>query len=182
MKKSPIILRKTTVKDTPFLMKWFNDRENIRFMSPLIRARRHTLRSIKKEIRSIDPEYERLFTIYQRGEKTPIGHAGIDDLSLIDRRGEIYYLIGDKDQQGKGYGKIIVAELLNYAFNRLHLNSIAATTVIKNKASMHILKKAGFQKVGVYRMYNCINGKFVDEVIYDLIASDYRRKVNGRPR
>jgi diamine N-acetyltransferase len=115
--------------------------------------------------------------VYLKGKKDPIGHAGIDDLDFDDKRGEIFFLIGDRKEQGKGYGKEIVKLLLKYGFKQLHFHSIFASAVIVNISSQKILERSGFRKIGVRRGYNLINGKFLDEVFYDITIDDYKREV-----
>ena len=171
-----LFLREVRLADAPLLVRWFNDHNNVRYMSPIIRGKRHTLPSMKTEIRSIDPEYEQLFIVCRRKTQKPIGHAGIDDLFRLDKRGEIFFLIGEKDEQGKGYGKEIVSLLLEQAFGKLKLHSVSASAVLENKASIAILKKAGFRKIGVRRDYNRINGKYVNEVLFDLLVTEYLKK------
>lgn len=145
-------------------------------MSPLIRGKKHTIRSVQKEIKTLDPEYERLFVVCEKKTQKPIGHAGIDDIFRLDKRGEIFFLIGEKKEQGKGYGKEIVSLLLEYAFKKLKLHSVSASAVIGNNASIAILMKAGFRKIGIRRDYNRIQGKYVDEVLFDLLEKEYARK------
>lgn len=172
-----VFLRRVKVQDAPLLVRWLNDKRNTRYMSPIIRCHRHTLRSVRKEIKSLDPFYERLFMVYVRGQEKPIGHAGVDDIFFEDKRGEIFFLIGDRENWGKGYGKEIVDALLWYGFKRLHLNGLFATAAVDNIASIKILKKAGFKKIGIRREYNYINGRFVDEVLFDLTYRDYAKRV-----
>lgn len=171
-----LFLRKVGLADAPLLVRWFNDHSNVQFMSPIIRGKKHTLPSIKTEIRSIDPEYEQLFIVCRRKTQKPIGHAGIDDLFRLDKRGEIFFLIGEKSEQGKGYGKEIVSLLLEQAFGKLKLHSVSASAMVENRASIAILKKAGFKKIGIRRDYNWINGKYEDELLFDLLDKEYSRK------
>ncbi len=170
--KERLILRSLNVNDAPLLVKWFNDNNNVRFMSPLIRGKKHSLLSVRTEIKGIDKEYERLFLVRKKENNTPIGHAGIDDIFMLDKRGEIFFLIGEKSEQGKGYGKEIVSLLLEHAFKKLKLHSVSASAMAENKASIAILKKAGFKKVGVKRDYNYVAGKYADEILFDLLAGE----------
>ncbi len=174
-----IFLRKVKLNDARILVHWFNDKRNVQYMSPLVRCHRHTLRSVRKEIKNVDLFYERPFMVYVKGKEEPIGQAGIDDIFLEDKRGEIYFLIGDRENWGKGYGREIVNALLRYGFKRLHLNSLFATATVNNIASNKVLKKAGFKKIGIRREYNYIKGRFVDEILYDLTAKEYFKRVKN---
>ena len=175
--KDNIILKPVMLKHATVLLKWFKDKENVKYMSSIIRYEKHKLKSIENDIKTSDPRFERLFMVYLKGKKDPIGHAGIDDLDFDDKRGEIFFLIGDRKEQGKGYGKEIVKLLLKYGFKQLHFHSIFASAVIVNISSQKILERSGFRKIGVRRGYNLINGKFLDEVFYDITIDDYKREV-----
>ncbi len=178
-------LREVKFTDAELIANWCNDKENIKYMSTLVRCKVHSKENIEKEINNIDPNYERLFMIClkckenekgKEGEESkefPIGHAGIDDLDFDDLRGEIFLMIGEKGEHSKGYGLETVKLLLNYGFNKLGLNSIFATVAVENKPSLRLLEKAGFKQVGIRREYNKINGRFVDEVFFDIIKTDY---------
>jgi len=167
-----ITLRPTSIKDAPLLVQWYNDEDNVKFMSTIVRCYHHTLKSVTQELKASNPDYERTFIILKNGK--PIGEAGIDDLDLHDKRGEVYILIGDKSEQGKGYGLIAMKKLVAYAFKTLKLNSLFATATIKNLSSIKTLQKVGFRKVGIRKEYHHLNGKFYDEVLFELLKRDFR--------
>jgi len=169
-----ISLRKVNTEDASLLVKWFNDKENVKYMNTVIRCKDHSLQSVSDEIDDIDEEYERLFIIESGGK--PIGHAGIDDIDNNDKRGEIFFLIGEGEFKGKGYGKEIVRLLLDHGFNKLKLNSIIASAVVDNKKSIKILLDCRFKQRGIGREYNFIDGKFLDEVFFDITLKDYENK------
>ena len=62
----------------------------------------------------------------------PIGQAGIDELDFLDKRGEIFFLIGNEAEKGKGYSHETIRLLIDFAFKRLKLNSLYATATVKN--------------------------------------------------
>lgn len=173
MAENRIFLRKATLKDAPLIAKWFNDKKNVYYMNPVVRCYHHTAKSIAQDMKNADPGYERWLMICLKSNKKPIGHAGIDELDLYDKRGEIFFLIGDKEEQGKGYGKEALGLLLDHAFKKLKLHSLFATVTPTNKPSLKTIKKFGFKKVGVRREYNNYNGKFVDEILFDLLDRDF---------
>jgi RimJ/RimL family protein N-acetyltransferase len=178
MFKNRIFLRKVVIKDAPLLAKWFNDKKNVYYLNPIIRCRKHTTKSIADELKNSDFEYERLFMICLKSNRKPIGHAGIDDLDFYDKRGEIFFLIGEKEEQGKGYGLESLRLLLNYAFNKLKLHSLLATVTPNNKPSLKMLKKTGFKKVGIRREYNNYNDKYNDEILLDLLDREFFLRKN----
>jgi diamine N-acetyltransferase len=175
-KQNAISLRLIERKDAQLIADWYNDSETARYMSTLVRCKYHTKDKVEKEIDEIDLDYERLFMVMEEGNPVPIGHAGIDDMDQHDRRGEIYFLIGDKKAKGKGYGKLIVRALLEYAFAELSLNMVCASVTIGNKPSMAVIEKSGFRKVGIMREYNYIKDVgFLDEAFYDITLADWKQ-------
>ncbi|MFH1276546.1 MAG: GNAT family protein [Candidatus Woesearchaeota archaeon] len=169
--KKQINLRDVELRDAEIIANWFNDQNNVQFMSTVVRCLHHTKESVENDIKNIDLNFERLFIVELENES--IGYAGIDDIDFDDKKGEVFVIIGDKDQQGKGYGQQVMKLLLKVAFDELKLNSLFATVTVENKASSIMLQKSGFKEIGIRREYNYINGKFVDEIFYDLIRRDY---------
>ncbi len=168
-----VYLRPVNLKDARLIAEWFSDSNNIKFMSTAVRCRKHSEKGIEEEIKSSDPGYERLFMVCLAEDDSVIGHVGIDDIDLDDKRGEIFFLIGDKAHHGKGYGKAAAALLVKYAFEEMKLNSLFATATKSNVASISVLRKVGFKDIGVRRQYNFIDGEFLDEMLLDMTLQDY---------
>src|SRR3989338_8098098 len=169
---SKISLRKITARDAPLLARWFNDQSLVGQMSTVLRCNHHTVNSVKKDIQNVDSRSERWFMVHIPEKKQPIGHGGIDDIHRHDQRGEVFFLLGDKAEWGKGFGTEIVRALVQYGFEKLRLHSLFASATITNISSQKVLEKAGFHRIGLRRGYNYINGKFIDEVFYDLTKKD----------
>jgi diamine N-acetyltransferase len=173
MPNNSVFLRKIMPADAGLIAGWFNDKENVKYMSTYVRCKIHSKESVEEEIRTSDERYEHLFTVCLAGSGRPIGTAGIDDIDPADKRGELFFLIGEKDEKGKGHGREIIRQLLAYAFREAGLNSLFATAAIKNGAAIALLEKSGFRKIGVRRQYNNIDGIYVDEVFYDMTTDEY---------
>ena len=169
---SKLYLQPVKVTDAKILAQWFNDHENVKYMSPYVRCLKHTPKSVALDIKNTDPDLERQFMVYIKNKKEPIGYAGIEEIDFDDKRGEIYFLIGDRSEQGKGYGQEITRLLIDYAFNKLKLHSLFADVTVLNKPSIKLMEKCGFRRIGVRRDYNYIDGKFVDEVFFDLVKKE----------
>ncbi len=170
-----IYFRPMKLEDAKLVSQWYNDTDTKRYMSTTVRGYKYSPRDIKKEIKENNPKEELWFMVCLRSDNKPIGQAGIDDLDFLDRRGEIFFLIGDKNEKGKGYSREIVRLLLDYAFKKMKLNSLFATVTVENIPSLKVLEKAGFKKIGIRRQYNYIGGKFLDEVFLDFTAKDYKK-------
>lgn len=174
MTDDDIELRRLHIDDAELISEWLNDKENIKYMSTVVRCKNHSKESIERNIKHSDPTYEQEFIIILKDSKRPVGYCGIDGLDLYDKTGEIFFLLGDKTQQGKGFGKKSVRLLLDYAFKEMGLNNILGTATVENKSSIIVMEKAGFKRIGIRREYNYIDGEFMDEVMLDMIYKDYK--------
>ncbi|TJY43877.1 GNAT family N-acetyltransferase [Cohnella pontilimi] len=70
----------------------------------------------------------------------------------------------DQFEQNKGYMTEAVGLLVRYAFELLKLHRIEANIMPRNKGSLRVVEKLGFQHEGLARKYLKINGKWEDHI------------------
>ena len=68
--------------------------------------------------------------------------------------------------------------VLRYGFETMRLNKVEACTDSRNVASMRLLGKLGFHQDGVLRENTYYHGRFTDEAIFSLLASEWRNAAN----
>ncbi|NLC92681.1 MAG: GNAT family N-acetyltransferase [Treponema sp.] len=61
------------------------------------------------------------------------------------------FLIGEKENRNKGYGKQIIKEALNIAFNKLNLEKIRLCVYDFNISAINCYESVGFKKVSFYK-------------------------------
>jgi [ribosomal protein S5]-alanine N-acetyltransferase len=83
-----------------------------------------------------------------------------------------YYL--DYEQNGKGYTSEAVSQMLEFAFNIIHLHRVQAGVMPKNNPSVRVLEKNGFRKEGLAFRYLNINGVWEDHFIFAITQEDYK--------
>lgn len=105
-----------------------------------------------------------------------IGNLGLHDIDLHSRKTEFGIFIGKKDLWGKGYGTEAVLLALKLAFEGLNLNKVFLRVFTGNKRAQKCYEKAGFKKEGVLRQDMFKNGKYLDSVIYSVLAEEYFQK------
>ena len=66
-----------------------------------------------------------------------------------------------------------VSELLAYGFSVLDLNKIRALVVPDNIASAKLLERLKFQKEGVMRQAQFVNGKYDDLIAFGLLREEW---------
>lgn len=77
------------------------------------------------------------------------------------------------DQQGKGIITKVVTAMIDHAFNDLGLNRVEIHCADGNLRSRAIPERLGFHQDGVMRQGGLLNGKFVDKVIYSMLADEW---------
>ena len=73
---------------------------------------------------------------------------------------------------GKGLMTEALEAVIKFAFGKLGLHRIYATTHIDNRASQRVLEKLGFRKEGVLRKHGRLQGQWTDSVMYGLLNTD----------
>lgn len=77
---------------------------------------------------------------------------------------------------GRGGGGRAVVD---YAFGRLGLHRVEIRCAADNHRSRAIPERLGFTQEGVLRESGYLNGRFVDMVVYGVLASEWRAGAAG---
>ena len=97
-----------------------------------------------------------------------IGLIDLFDFDAKNSRAGIGIIISE-NFRNQGIGKESLGLILNYAFTHLSLHQLFANITTNNEASLLLFSNFGFQKIGIKKDWNKINGTFVDEVLFQLI-------------
>lgn len=100
------------------------------------------------------------------------GQIEYNYLDWKNRKTEIGFWLGESFQ-GKGLVTKSCRVLIDYAFNELKLNRIEMRCGFENKKSRKIAGKLGFTEEGIVRQVEWLQGRFVDFVIYGMLASEW---------
>jgi ribosomal-protein-serine acetyltransferase len=74
--------------------------------------------------------------------------------------------------QGRGLMTRAVSELVDHAFDEWQLNRVEIQAGTGNRKSRAIPERLGFQQEGVLREYERVGDRYIDIVVYGLLASD----------
>ena len=154
-------------------VKWLNDPEvtkYLRFFEPIdIEGEQRWYEDLLKDnsrkvyaIKIVDGEY--------------IGNLQLSNINLHDRKAELGILIGEKNLWGKGYGTEAVQLALRLAFEGLNLNRVYLKTLTSNKRARRCYEKAGFKEEGILRQDGFCKGRYVDRVMYSILAEEYFKR------
>ena len=108
-------------------------------------------------------------TIEVNGEAC--GGIGFIPLSDVERfSAELGYWIGEP-YWGRGIVSDAVSAFIHYVFTETEIIRLFASVFEYNPASMKVLEKNGFRKVGIMNKAAIKNGKLIDMHYYELIHS-----------
>jgi len=111
--------------------------------------------------------------IFDKESNLLLGTVGLHKIDWVHRTGDISIVIGSKEGQGKGYGKRAVALVVRHAFNKLNLHKITSGMWSNNSASESCFKANGFQQEGCRKEQFHCQGRYVDELNYGLLRSQW---------
>jgi ribosomal-protein-alanine N-acetyltransferase len=78
----------------------------------------------------------------------------------------------DSEYAGRALASAAVQRIVDMARNELGLHRLEASTLLHNTGSQRVLKKAGFQQIGMAPRYLQIAGKWQDHNLYQVVLHD----------
>lgn len=102
-------------------------------------------------------------------DHNPVGLIDVFDLEPKDRRAALGILITKKELRGKGIGSEVLNLICQYCFTHLGLHQVYANVTADNVVSSKLFEKMGFIKAGIKKDWIFAEGKFKDEILYQLI-------------
>jgi ribosomal-protein-serine acetyltransferase len=101
-----------------------------------------------------------------------IGVAGFHAVSWERRSTSIGYWLAS-DRQGRGIMTDAVRVLLDHTFGDWELNRVEIRAAVENTRSRAIPERLGFSEEGTLRQVELVRGRFLDHVVYSLLAADW---------
>jgi RimJ/RimL family protein N-acetyltransferase len=114
------------------------------------------------------------FEIHVAADGRYIGNIGLRDVDLVHRHGEIGLVVGSKQDWGKGYGADAIVTCLRFAFFTLGLHSVRIVTEAGHERALELYRRIGFVETGREREHVYREGRFVDELVFDMLDTEYR--------
>ena len=105
-----------------------------------------------------------------------VGYVGVD---WNNRSTSLGYWLGER-YQGSGTMTGAVRLLVEHGFSEWDLNRIAIRAASGNLRSRAIPERLGFQQDGILREAELVGGRYLDSVVYSLLARDWRARSQGQ--
>lgn len=81
-----------------------------------------------------------------------------------------------KKSHGKGYAVESLDSLFTYLFNELNKHRITTSIDPENTKSIKLIETLGFRKEAHFKQSLFINNKWVDDLVYSILASEWKNK------
>jgi ribosomal-protein-serine acetyltransferase len=132
-------------------------------------TRENTLEFIRRSRRELADNQGLQMGIVEDGDL--VGVVGYHDIDWENRCTSIGYWIAEASQ-GQGVITRAVRALTEHAFDSWRLNRVEIRAAVDNERSRAIARRLGFKQEGVLREAERVGNRFVDHVVYALVASD----------
>lgn len=157
-------LRKITLEDLngPYL-KWMTDETITQYLES--RFFPYSREQLGTYIKHLEQDSGTVFlAIIYKANNSHIGNIKLGPINWIHRRADIGILIGEKNYWGQGLGTEAISLISEYAFKKLNLHKLTASSYDINPGSVRIFEKAGFKQEAVLKQQFFCQGKFVDQI------------------
>lgn len=164
-------LRRARVADVPLLAAWADDPEVEPFMSALATRDHDALTAAVERSRGDAGRYGR-FVIERTPERHPVGTLGFECQNERSRIVQIFGVMVDPQVRGSGLGGGAAALLARHLIDELDYHRVQLECYGFNAAAVHVFERAGFTQEGIRRAAYWRHGRWVDGVMFGLIAED----------
>jgi len=170
LKGENIYLRALEPNDLEFVYAVENDEEIWQVSNTQTPYSRFLIRQYLENAQQDIYEAKQLRMAICKGEDFPaVGLIDLFDFDPKNNRAGIGILIKSPNHRNAGIGTEALGLLINYAFSHLNLNQLYANIDVENQPSLTLFANFGFQKIGIKKQWNLVNGVYKDEALFQLI-------------
>jgi len=102
-------------------------------------------------------------------DTTVLGFIDLFDFEPKHNRAGVGIVIFSEENKNKGFASEALKLLCNYAFVHLNMHQLYANITQGNNASIKLFEHQGFKKIGIKEDWIRSNGKFKNEILFQLI-------------
>jgi RimJ/RimL family protein N-acetyltransferase len=166
-----MIVKPVERRDEDVVIAWLARKENYQWLdfgngSPLVSS------IVLKVMLRKDSNVCRVFT--SDSAEAPIGLVALSNVSHNFKTAMLWYVLGDRRFEGQGYTSRAVSKVLTLGFTEVGLGAVNAWAVEQNAASIRVLERNHFRLIGKQRQCHYIDGRVVDRLLFDLVASEHK--------
>jgi RimJ/RimL family protein N-acetyltransferase len=144
-----IVLEKFDASDYDRLINWI-DSENLMHVFGATFFK-YPITHLQLEIYSNDKSRS-IYKVIDKNSKNIIGHAELNKINHINKSARICrVLIGNSNSRNKGYGSLVINELVRIGFDEMKLHRIDLGVYDFNKGAIKCYQKCGFEIEGLLK-------------------------------
>ncbi len=171
-------LRPPRSADLLTLFGWYNDPETVapfdRFAVDRFDDFAASVEAAASDPRSLAPR----FVVERKVGGQVIGFVGHYQAHPVLTLTDVWYVLGERQSRGKGYGREAVGLLVDYLFHDRDVPRVGATCDTSNEPSYHLLERRGFRREGTLRSALFHHNRWHDVALYGITREEWA----ARPR
>lgn len=114
-------------------------------------------------------EVKQLRLVISSYDNVALGMIDLFDFDFKNKRAGVGILVKETSDRKLGYGKEALKLLVNYSFSYLGLRQLYCNISEENEVSVNLFSNQGFNKVGLKKDWNFVNGAYKNEYLFQLI-------------
>lgn len=170
-----VILRPVRESDAENFVRWVNDPEIRKYTltrTPISEIGEKDWIARTSKI-NLNPS-SLILVIEVKESRKPIGNIELHNINWIDRNATTGSMIGEIDEQGKGYAADAKMHFLKYAFDVLGMHKIISRAIAGNVRSIRYSEQCGYVREAVLHEEVFLDGAWKDIVQLSCFASSWR--------
>jgi RimJ/RimL family protein N-acetyltransferase len=177
MNQEKVSLRRIEREDIPLLTNW-NRNQELGFFNAFTnnKSRAEFERYYESKL---DDDTLQDYLILCGEEEKPVGFCGIKDINWIDRSGEVFVSVCEKESRAKGVAASALLYLAITAFFELNMNRIYGKVAANNKRSGNLMEECGLTHEGTLREAHYHHNQYYDIHIYGLLKREAAPHLNA---
>jgi len=165
-----IYLRALEPEDLEFIFAIENDESIWEFSNTQTPYSRFLIRQYLENAHQDIYEAKQLrLAICNNSDFKAIGLIDLFEYDPRNNRAGIGIIIKDESHRNQGIGSQALELLIQYAFKQLNINQLFANINPANEASITLFTNFGFEKIGLKKQWNLIDGVYKDEAMFQLL-------------
>ena len=165
LKGDHIYLRALEPEDLEFVYQIENDESIWEISNTITPYSRYLLKEYLEHAHKDIFEVKQLRLVISSYKDEVIGLIDVFDFDFPNRKAGLGILIQSNDYKDKGYGSEAIKLIVDYCFTHLGLHQLYCNISEDNTASLKLFKKFNFEKIGLKKDWNLVNGIFKNEFL-----------------
>ncbi|MGI0132433.1 MAG: GNAT family N-acetyltransferase [Thermoplasmata archaeon] len=169
-------LRPPRPDDLPEIFPWYNDPE---IVAPFDRFNLDTFEGFRRSVAEApldEASTAPRFIVERIADGRRLGFVGYYRSHPVLALTDIWYVLGDPHERGKGYGREAVGQLIDHLFATTDVARVGATCDVENVPSYRLLERLGFRREGTLRDALFHHGRWHDVALYGITRSEWPRR------